>query len=412
MQQWRAATWAQRGAMLALFVLPAMVVATPMNLLPFGVLLLLSSVLGLAALWRRPLPWAVMAPLLLLTLLQVGLGGLSLWQADVALRELDNLTRFLVVPWAACWVYALQLPQRLLWSGAVAGLLASLLVASAQVLGGAERAEAWTNAIVLADVAVVLLVLVITCRPPGRLLTVLLSVLAAALLVILTGSRGVWPALAMVLLFGVLSGDRSSWKRRFAVLAVAASVLAGSLLLSPGLREQVRLDELAQDWQRLQHGDVNSSAGARYERLQVAWQAFQAAPWQGVGLGQFDSAMQRLPVCRLQATSLDRCHLEHAHNDLAEWAATRGIPGIAALLAVYGIPLLLFLRLWWQAGRPQLGPELAGIGVVMVYVVCGLTQSMFAHQITAGLYACLVGLLAGLSVSAQQARRKAVAGSC
>ena len=399
--------------MLALLVLPAMVVSTPVNLLPFGCLLLLSSVLGMAAFWRRPLPWPVAVPLLLLSVLQVGLGVLSLWQANVPLRELDNLTRFLVVPWTACWVYALRLPQRLLWSGAVVGLLASLLVAVAQVIGGAGRADAWTNAIVLADVAVVLLVLVISCRPPGRLLTVLLSVLATGMLVLLSGSRGVWPALALVLLVAVLSGNRSSWRRRLAVLAVAASLIAGSLVISPALREQVRLDELAQDWQRLQRGDVDSSAGARYERLQVAWQAFTEQPWQGVGLGQFDTAMQRLPVCRDDAASIDRCHLEHAHNDLAEWAATRGIPGIIGLLAVYGIPLLLFLRLWWQAGRPQLGPELAGIGVVMVYVVCGLTQSMFAHQITAGLYACLVGVLAGLSQLArsERLRRQASAGN-
>ena len=398
-EQWRVAGWVQRLALLALFALPAAVVATPVNLLPFGSLLLLSSLLGLPLLWRQRPPTKALLALLLLAALQIGLGVFSLWQSDVPLRELDNLTRFLVMPWALCWVYALGLPSRLLWSGAVVGLLASMLVACIQVLAGAERADAWTNAIVLADVAVVLLVLVITCRPPGRLLTVVLAALATALLVMLTGSRGVWPALVLVLLFAVLSGHRGSWRRRFAVLAAVAVLALGSLVLSPGLREQVRLVELAQDWQRLQHGDVDSSAGARYERLQVAWQAFAEQPWQGVGLGQFDTAMQRLPACQLGAAELDRCHLEHAHNDLAEWAATRGIPGVFALLAVYGLPLLLFLRLWWRARRPQTGPELAGIGLVLVYVMCGLTQSMFAHQITAGLYASLVGVLAGLSLN-------------
>lgn len=385
--------------MLALFLLPAAVVATPVNLLPFGSGLLLSTLLALPVLWQQRPPMAVLGPLLALTCLQLGLAGLSLWQAAVPLRELDNLARFLVVPWAVCWAYALRPPLRLLWSGAVIGLLASLLVACFQVLAGAERADAWTNAIVLADVAVVLLVLVITCRPPGRLLTVLLAILATSLLVMLTGSRGVWPALVLVLLFAVLSGHRGSWRRRFAVLTAVAVLVFGGLVFSPALREQVRLDELAQDWQRMQQGDVDSSAGARYERLQVAWQAFRDQPWRGVGLGQFDTAMERLPACRPGAASLYRCHLEHAHNDLAEWAATRGIPGVMALLAAYGVPLLLFLRLWWRARRPQTGPELAGIGLVLVYVVCGLTQSMFAHQITAGLYASLVGVLAGLSLN-------------
>lgn len=226
----------------------------------------------------------------------------------------------------------------------------------------------------------------------------LLATLATCLLVVLTGSRGVWPALGLVLLFAVFSGDRQAWSRRLRWLAVAASLAAAALVFSPTLREQVRLNELGRDLARLQHGDVDSSAGARYERLQVAWQAFVDSPWQGVGIGQFDRAMHRLPVCQAAASSPERCHLGHAHNDLAEWAATRGIPGIIALVAAYGIPLWLFLQLWWRAGRPQSGPAVAGMSVVLVYLVCGLTQSMFAHQITAGLYACLVGILAGLSL--------------
>ena len=397
-QGWAAASWAQRLAMLALFALPALVVTTPVNLLPFGVLLLLSSVLGIGALKQRRPPVVVLAALLVAALLPLGLGALSLWQAQLGLRELDNLLRFLVVPWTACWVYALGLPQRLLWSGAVVGLLVALLLAAVQVLAGAERADGWTNAIVLADVAVVLLVLVIHCRPPQRLPTVLLATLATCLLVVLTGSRGVWPALGLVLLFAVFSGDRQAWSRRLRWLAVAVSLAAAALVFSPTLREQVRLNELGRDLARLQHGDVDSSAGARYERLQVAWQAFVDSPWQGVGIGQFDRAMHRLPVCQAAASSPERCHLGHAHNDLAEWAATRGIPGIIALVAAYGIPLWLFLQLWWRAGRPQSGPAVAGMSVVLVYLVCGLTQSMFAHQITAGLYACLVGILAGLSL--------------
>ena len=403
------ANWAQRTGMLALFALPALVVTTPANLLPFGMLLLASSLLGAGMLWRCRPARPVMLGLLTLTVVPIGLGALSLWQSSVDVRELDNLTRLLVVPWTACWVYALGLSQRPLWSGAVAGLFAAVLMAAWQVAAGAERADGWTNAIVLADVAVVLLVLVISCRPPRRLMTVLLAVLATALLVVLSGSRGVWPALLLLLLLAVLGGERRAWGRRLLLLALAGVMACGVLLLSPGLREQVRLNELQQDVQRLQQGDVNSSAGARYERLQVAWEAFSADPWQGVGIGQFDVAMQRLPVCRSQHDSPGRCHLAHAHNDLAEWAATRGVPGIIALLMVYGLPLLLFVQLWRRGGRPLHGPEVAGVGVVLVYVVCGLTQSMFAHQITAGLYACLVGILVGLSLNRQRSALAQVA---
>jgi O-antigen ligase len=164
----------------------------------------------------------------------------------------------------------------------------------------------------------------------------------------------------------------------------------------------VRLVELGQDLSRLEQGDVDSSAGARYERLQVAWEAFIDAPWTGVGMGRFDSAMTRLPVCRDPATAVERCHLDHAHNDLAEWGATRGIPGVLALLAIYGVPLWVFFSLWRGQGRAAHGPAAAGMAVVLIYMVCGLTQSMFAHQITAGVYASLVGILAGLALNARR----------
>ena len=398
MAAWNQAGVAGRLAMLGLFCLPALVVTTPQNLLPFGVLLLLSSVIGAPLLWRARVPAAVGLPLLGLTGLQLSLAGLSVWQAGLPLRELDNLSRLLVVPWCLLWVQALRPGVAVLWWGAVAGIAGALVLALGQIWAGAERASGWINAIVLADVVVVLLVLVIWCRPPRRVGVVLAAMLATVAVVVLSGSRGVWPALAVVLLAAVVGGERRAVRRRLMLVMVAALLGLTALLVSPALREQVRLHELQQDLARLQQGDANSSAGARIERLQVAWHAFGDAPLQGVGLGQFDRAMTVLPACQGSAQQAKRCHLDHAHNDLAEWAATRGVPGVIGLLAMYGIPWLVFAGLWQRSGRPLLGPAVAGMAVVGVYAVCGLTQSMFAHQTTSGLYACLVGLLAGLAL--------------
>jgi O-antigen ligase len=35
--------------------------------------------------------------------------------------------------------------------------------------------------------------------------------------------------------------------------------------------------------------------------------------------------------------------------------------------------------------------------VVAAYILCGMTQSMFAHQVTTGFYVSLVGVLIGLA---------------
>jgi O-antigen ligase len=47
--------------------------------------------------------------------------------------------------------------------------------------------------------------------------------------------------------------------------------------------------------------------------------------------------------------------------------------------------------------------------IVVAYVLCGITQSMFAHQITASFYVTIVALLAGLSVMQGHQRRQALA---
>ena len=99
-----------------------------------------------------------------------------------------------------------------------------------------------------------------------------------------------------------------------------------------------------------------------------------------------------------------RCRLGHAHNDLAEWAATMGIPGVLSLAGLYGVPLWLFLRLRREAlaiashGDCLRGPATAGAVLVVVFALCGLTQSMFAHQTTASVYAAFGGLLLGMAL--------------
>lgn len=80
------------------------------------------------------------------------------------------------------------------------------------------------------------------------------------------------------------------------------------------------------------------------------------------------------------------------------------------LIAVYGVPLWMFVRLHRRSGQRQFrGPAAAGVMIVISYALCGLTQSMFAHQVSASFYAAMVGILAGLA--ARQAQQHATAAS-
>ncbi|MGV8961555.1 MAG: O-antigen ligase family protein [Stenotrophomonas sp.] len=397
---------------LALLCLPALVVTTPSNLLPFGLLLLLSSVLGIDYLWRaRTLAGPALRSQTGLMLAVVLLAVLSVLLFDHGLRDIDNRSRFVVMPWALLWTCAFRPRLSMLWWGALAGLFGALVIAVVQVYAGAPRANAFTNAIVLADVVMVLMVLVVFCRPPRRWPWVLAGLAAGCAVIVLSGSRGVWLALLALLVAMALAIPWGRGRVRLMVLAGLVLLVATLALTIPGLREQMRLDELRSDVVRIEQGDVDSSAGARLERLQVAYATFVERPWTGVGIGHFDEAMKRLPLCQVPDNTVTRCHLDHAHNDVAEWAATQGLPGLLLVLAVYGLPLGWFIRLQRRSGEATFrGPAAAGIMVVVAYVLCGITQSMFAHQITASFYVVLVGVLTGLSLVAGSNRAKADAG--
>uniref|UniRef100_UPI003F7E1D34 O-antigen ligase family protein n=1 Tax=Xanthomonas sp. 0924 TaxID=2835534 RepID=UPI003F7E1D34 len=390
-------------AELGVFALTALVVSMPSGLLPFGLCLLLGSLVG----WRSlragvaMRPWSLRA-LGWLAAAVIAMSLLSIVLFEHGLRDVDNRSRFLVLPWAAVWAYALRPRQVWLWRGALAGVFAAMLIAMLQVMNGADRAEGWTNAIVFADIALMLLVVAVFCRPPGKVRWLVGAAIATVVVIVLSGSRGVW--LSLLVTLGVLIWGAPWQSARMRLLTfVGSAVLAVGVVLSvPALTQQMRLGELQSDLQRYEVGDSDSSAGARIERLHVAWDTLRAHPLTGIGVGRFDDAMRELPVCAGD-TWLLRCHLGHAHNDLAEWGATQGVPGLLLLFAVYGVPLWIFVRLHRRSGQRQFrGPAAAGVMIVVSYALCGLTQSMFAHQVSASFYTAVVGVLVGLAARQAQ----------
>jgi len=392
--------WASTCAAVALWCLPALTLSIPRGLLPFGLLLLASTLLVPLRVVRATReigwPWSLVALAGIVPLL-VALASIQLTGSD---HGIDGRDRLLALPWAMAWAWALDPPRLMLWRGALAGLLAAAALALVQVLAGASRAGGWANEIVFADVILMLMVLVVFCRPPRSWHWAGFGLALGVLAILLSGSRGPWPGLLVLLLVLVFG---SGWRsRRSRVLLLGGMVTCGIVLLAsvPALTEQLRLSELRNDIARMDRGDHNSSAGARLERLYVAAGAFTAAPWTGVGFGDFDRAMQRLPACRGEAAQrIERCHLGHAHNDLAEWAATMGVPGMLAVIVLYAVPLWLFLRLrrGVRLGRLR-GSASAGAMLVVMFVLCGMTQSMFAHQTTVAVYAAFGGVLLGMAL--------------
>ncbi len=384
----------------ALFLLPALLLSTPWALTPFAALALSAFALApsvFARGWRevgRETRW-----LLAMAVLAAAVVLFSKFHFEVRWREADNRLRLLTAPFFAVLVYAWRPSRRWLWRGALFGLAAAFVLALYQVATGTERALGWTaNAIVFADALIALIVLAVFTRPSGELVWTTLACALGVGAVALSGSRGVWLALAIVLLVAlVVSGGRAR-KLSWAVLAALALTVAASHWIAP-LAQQIRLTELVSDVDRVKRGDHESSLGARVTLLELAGDTFAEHPLTGVGVGRFEKVVMATPQCAPPAPRIGFCKLGHAHSDAFEWAATMGLPGLLAILAIYLVPLALFARLLraQTAGRAR-SSALGGLVLVLVYIACGLTQSMFAHQLIASFYAVAIGVLYGFAL--------------
>lgn len=393
----RAAGMARNGLLFASFAAGALLVFDG-GLYLFAVGLLFSTLAQCAAApypasaRRQPCVTAMLA----LVLAVITVAAVSVWLHHKALQPLDHLSRLLLLPWCAWLANAVRLPRTGLWRGALLGLLVALGYAGWQIHSGLPRAGGAGNPIEFANLVLVLLAVALFAGTRGgRFPWVPLAAwLAGGLVIVWTGSRGallVWIVLAVLYLC-----QRHGWSRWRALLAVAMVALLVCCL--PGLNAPLRLDQIEPNLDRFVRGDPDSPIGARLELLALAWRGFVAHPWAGVGIENFNRLVLELPDCR-DASPMGMCVLSHAHNDLAEWAATMGLPGLLGIVALYGLPLACFVRIIGRAGSgASTAAARAGATLVVVYVLSGLSQSMFAHATTASAYAVFVGLLLGIAL--------------
>ncbi|HEX7801515.1 MAG TPA: O-antigen ligase family protein [Pseudoxanthomonas sp.] len=384
-----------------------MVCATALIFLPkgfaaFGVLLAVTTLLVpdlLAGAWTSA--GRVLGPVALLAILVLGWAILSMQFSGQEWRTIDNYARFLLMPWCGLLAFALAPSRFGLWIGAMSGVVFACAIAMVEMISGVERAGGGGNPIVFANAVLALLVLVVYCRPqderPWTLPLLALMLVLGTIAIVLSGSRGVLPGLGLLVLVAAIGSGGRRARFRIGVSLGALLLLLALMCAVPWLTAHMRLENIQADLQKYSTGHVDSALGARLEFLSLAWHAFLDHPWTGVGIDRFGTLVDQLPICRTQALTV--CTLHHAHNDLAQWSATLGIPGLFLIVALYLLPASHFLRiiLAHRLTIPK-GSAWAGLMLVVMYVLSGITQSMFAHALTTTLYAVLVGLLLGLSL--------------
>jgi O-antigen ligase len=390
--------WPTRVATVALFLVPALGGTVQSGYSYGAVMLLIAALLSLHR-WPRasqsPWTWALALVFAFLAVywyvLAPSADGWGRW---------DRTAKFVLG--IVCLLFVARTaprPRAQFW-GLLVGCIGVGLVALWQVHAegeprasgfptGRTNAIQWGNLVLL--LGTMLAVQTVALHAQLRKRWSALSAVAVVLALnasVLSGSRGGWLALVLLLPLGLYL----LWRLHRPALWPALLGGAGALALVAALNHAV----LSERWEVManevrSYGServADNSVGQRLEHWRFAWDAGMERPWLGWGMdGYLAVKAERVAAGQYQPAILEYIFV---HNELLDMFVKAGIVGVLLLLLTYLVPLCMFwpsrARLAAYAGQPQevrsqmLALRVAGACIPLLYAGFGLTQVYFAHN--------------------------------
>ncbi|MCO5159965.1 MAG: O-antigen ligase family protein [Mesorhizobium sp.] len=206
------------------------------------------------------------------------------------------------------------------------------------------------------------------------------AALFAAVGLILSGMRSLWPMLliAPALLAWLLDFiPNTLFTRRTALVAAAAAVIVASLGYST---VETRVMSLVKDIEKVDAGNYDNSLGLRIRVWDAALELIAQKPVFGQGPAHARSALQTAASERGEK----EISFSHAHNLVLNTLMRSGVFGLAAVIAMFAVPL-------WAAGRRD-KDEIGRIGYALMvtfcttYLVNGAFNVSLGHDIVDALF--------------------------
>ncbi|MCL7939426.1 O-antigen ligase family protein [Halomonas sp. ATCH28] len=362
------------------------------------------GLLGLLALlgrlvpgWMRVRPlgrrgWGLALMLLLFGASQLAIAAYHGEAAQLLPLLLPVVLALLVLPALHAWLPSLIW----LWAGlALAGMTTGGW-ALWQTLNGVSRASGHEplHAILFGNLSLLAGVLCLAGigwalnapRRYGWLVVLGLGALGGVAASVLSGTRGGWVALPLILLVFQRGYGRWLPRRQAALWWVGAGGLLAGLYVLPQTGVQHRVSLAVAEVEHYLAGEraKTGSVTTRLEMWQGAVGLIVERPLMGHGKAGYMEGMRS----RVEAGELDRAVLAHAHahNDLLNAWAKRGLPGLLALLGLYLLPLWLFRGGLNHPDTSHRALAVAGLLLPVTFLDFGLTYSFLAYPVGVAVY--------------------------
>jgi len=279
--------------------------------------------------------------------------------------------------------------------GCVAGALASVVWAYLELrIGRPDKIGAFANAIPFGNLSLLMglfsLISIGWSNRDGWPLILLRVFAGGAGLYAsyLSQSRGGWIAIPILLLIAVATLRHVSWKKRATALLVFFALLVTVCVSSSMVR--TRFGQAMEDIHAYQAGQTNTSVGIRFQLWKAATLMLTRHPLAGVGRGQFEPALKAIHAEGL--ITQEATAFEHAHNEFLYNGATLGVLAIGALLALYLVPAVYFLRAALCDDRVLRTTGAMGLTLCVGFVLFGLTEVMLIIAQTVVFYSVMVAV--------------------
>ena len=402
------------AAGMLMFALPALALTTTFGMVLVQVLILLAA----AWFWRKGLSSFYAANARAIGPLVVGFVGYFLVSLarllyfHQGLHTLDGPSRMMFALSCIGFVGFLRPPIRWFWLGLCIGTIGAAAIGVWQSVAlDMDRVEGLTHhSITFGDLSVAMGVMSLCAwsefRNSRLAFLPVVAMLCGVLASIVSGSRGAWLGLLLVLL-PMLKYGSAVHGRRLAYgigAALAFSVFAYSV---PTTGIAKRVDEGVSDVRKyVATRDATTHLGVRFELWRASLMMIAEHPLIGVGRDEFRPVLLGLArQGRIQQSPA--LEYSSSHNDVLHTLATGGLLDFAFLMLMYGAPLAFFWKTLHSGSAQRAVPALAGLLLVICFIGFGLTDVMFWLMIPKSFYAMMVCALTGfcLANDAQPAAR-------
>ena len=370
----------------------------------FGVLVLLSLITIISqrridgkSFWQMarqywPLSLAMLSPLIAVIANQLASGNFSGRSIDQASR----LAFFSLIFWGLQLV-PLKSLRHMQWAFILGAFLSGIKMYVLTDNGINQYGTDFIPINIFAEFALLLgvfSVFSIAWNAPREKLLILLKLLACGIVVYgayISRERGSWLTIPV---FGAIAYYLMAKKiqRKHKVLMVVVIVIALGAISQFGSIMRMRFENAQSDIKHyLQGTDINTSIGIRFQLWRGSWLLFKENPVFGVDAEGYPKALEELEARKI--ISPESARHPHSHNEVLFMLARFGLFGLAAILAVYFVPICYFVRRIRDNDKEVRSVAAMGLALCLGVLVLGLTDVVFLWWEAFPFYALSVALL-------------------